>query len=162
MSLNEFWDWLQNTDLAFQIGATWWFPLIESIHVIAIAMVLGSILMVDLRLLGITARSYAANQISRELTRWTWSGFALAVITGLAMFITRPAAYASNPAFQAKLILLALAGVNVALLHRGVLYKIENWDAHDEIPQPARVSAFMSLMIWVGVALAGRWTGHLQ
>ena len=162
MSMEQFWDWLQNTDLAFQIGATWWFPLIESIHVIAIALVLGSILMVDLRLLGLSARRYRISRISSELTRWTWFGFVVAAITGTGMFITRPAAYADNPAFQAKMILLALAGINVAALHAGVMRYIDSWEDQNLVPNAAKISAAASMLIWVGVTLAGRWTGHLQ
>lgn len=162
MSLEAFWDWLQNTDLAFQIGATWWFPLIESIHVVAIAMVLGSILMVDLRLLGFSARIYGVQRFSRELTYWTWSGFAVAAVTGLGMFITRPVAYAANPAFQAKLVLLALTGINLAVLQAGPLRSIKSWEANEAIPNSARIGGAVSLFLWAGVALAGRWTGHLQ
>ncbi len=162
MSIEQFWDWLQNTDLAFEIGATWLFPLIESIHVLAVVMVLGSILMVDLRLLGLTARIYSISSFSRELTRWTWAGFAVAALTGLGMFITRPGAYADNPAFQAKLCLLLLAGLNVAFLHKGAMRRITDWDDKDSVPAAVKISAAASLLIWIGVTLAGRWTGHLQ
>ncbi|HIG42674.1 MAG: DUF6644 family protein [bacterium] len=162
MSIEQFWDWLQNTDLAFEIGATWLFPLIESIHVLAVAMVIGSILMVDLRLLGLTARIYGIGRFSRELTHWTWAGFVVAALTGLGMFITRPAAYADNPAFQAKLCLLLLAGLNVAFLHRGAMRHITDWDDENSVPGSVRMSAVASLLIWIGVTLAGRWTGHLQ
>jgi|TARA_Y100000310_G_scaffold314204_1_gene363353 hypothetical protein len=162
MSLEAFWDWLQNTDLALEIGATWWFPLIESIHVVAIAMVLGSILMVDLRLLGFSAGVYRMSRFQRELTRWTWSGFVVAVFTGLGMFITRPAAYAANPAFQVKLLLLALAGINVAAIHAGAMRSIAKWEGAKVTPISVRIAAAASLFLWAGVALAGRWTGHLQ
>ncbi len=162
MSLDPFWDWLANTDLAFAIGATWWFPLLESIHVIAIALVVGSILMVDLRLLGVAARCYAMRRISRELTPWAWAGFAVATITGVGMFITRPAAYAANPAFQAKLVLLALAGINVAALHNLAMRDVDRWDADAATPRTAKLAGAVSLVIWAGVILAGRWTGHLN
>jgi hypothetical protein len=162
MSLEQFWDWLANTDLAFEIGATWVFPLIESIHVVAVAGVLGSIMVVDLRLLGLSARNYSIRSISRELTRWTWCAFMLAAVTGLGMFITRPGVYADNPAFQAKLFLLILAGVNVAVLHTGAMRNIASWDNDNPAPIPAKMSAAASLVIWIGVTLAGRWTGHLQ
>ncbi|MCZ6656433.1 MAG: hypothetical protein O7C67_03995 [Gammaproteobacteria bacterium] len=162
MSLDPFWDWLANTDLAFAIGATWWFPLLESIHVIAIALVVGSILMVDLRLLGVAARSYAMRRISRELTPWAWAGFAVATITGAGMFMTRPAAYAANPAFQTKLVLLALAGINVAALHNLAMRDIDRWDTDAATPRTAKFAGAVSLVIWAGVILAGRWTGHLN
>ena len=162
MSLDPFWDWLANTDLAFEIGATWWFPLLESIHVIAIALVVGSILTVDLRLLGVAARSYAMRRISRELTPWAWAGFAVATITGTGMFITRPAHYAANPAFQAKLVLLILAGINVAMLHTRAMRDVDRWDTHPVTPSTAKLAGAASLVIWVGVIVAGRWTGHLN
>ncbi len=162
MSLDPFWDWLANTDLAFAIGATWWFPLLESIHVIALALVVGSILTVDLRLLGVAARSYAMRRISRELMLWAWAGFAVATITGAGMFITRPAAYAANPAFQTKLVLLALAGINVAALHNLAMRDIDRWDADAATPRIAKLAGAVSLAIWAGVILAGRWTGHLN
>lgn len=162
MSLEAFWDWLANTDLAFEIGATWWFPLLESIHVVAIVLVVGSILTVDLRLLGFAARAYPVSRVSRELTPWAWAGFAVATVTGTGMFITRPAAYAANPAFQAKLILLLLAGVNVAALHTRVMRDVDRWDTAPATPTNAKLAGTVSLVIWVGVILAGRWTGHLN
>lgn len=162
MALDEFWDWLQNTDLAFEIGATWWFPLLESIHVIALALVVGSIVMVDLRLIGITARSYALTRISRELIPWAWIGFIVATITGTGMFISRPGAYAANPAFQTKLVLLVLAGVNVAAFHTRVMRSVERWDTGAVTPGGAKLAGVVSLTLWVGVVLAGRWTGHLN
>lgn len=158
--IEPFWDWLQNTDLAFEIGATWWFPLLESIHVVAMATVLGAILAADLRLLGFNARGYAAIPFVRQLTPWAWGGFSVAAITGVGMFITRPSAYAANPAFQAKLLLLALAGLNVLVLHRGAMRRIDAWG--DKNPGAARAAGALSICLWMGVVLAGRWTGHLQ
>jgi hypothetical protein len=64
MSLTELWSWLENTSLAMRIGESWWFPLLESIHVVAITFVIGSLLMVDLRLIGIAARDYGVSRMS--------------------------------------------------------------------------------------------------
>ncbi len=158
--IEPFWDWLQNTDLAFAIGATWWFPFIESLHVVGVALVLGAILAADLRLLGVNARGYATLAFVRELTPWAWGGFVLAAVTGAGMFITRPSTYAANPAFQVKLLLLALAGLNVLVLHRGVMRRIDAWGENN--PYGARAAGALSICLWIGVALAGRWTGHLQ
>ena len=162
MTLNEFWDWLQNTDLAFEIGATWWFPLLESIHVIALALVVGSIVMVDLRMIGIAARAYPLTSLTRELVPWACVGFVVALVTGTGMFISRPGAYAANPAFQTKLVLLVLAGINVAVFHNKVARSVEHWDTDAVTPGSAKVAGVVSLLLWVGVVLAGRWTGHLN
>ena len=159
-SINQFWGWLANTELSFQIGATFWFPLIESIHVVGVGLVLGSILMVDLRLLGLAAKTYSIPIILRETILWSWLGFFLAVITGLGMFITRPDHYANNPAFQIKLFLLFLIGTNVLVVHRSLR---PTQDTNERLlPFRVRFGAVLSLVLWVGVVLAGRWTGHLN
>ena len=159
--MTEFWDWLQDTELAFQIGATWWFPLIESIHVVAMVVLIGSILMADLRLLGVTARQYAPAPMSSELTHWAWGGFALAVVTGAALFISRPGAYAANPAFQIKLALLICAGVNVFLLRRHVRINSNSGKISEPLSTRVKVAGGLSLTLWIGIIVAGRWVGHL-
>jgi hypothetical protein len=161
MTLTHFWSWLEETSLAQRIGESWWFPLLESIHVIAIAMVIGSILMVDLRLVGVAARSYAVSRMSKELVPWTWFAFAISVVTGVGLFITRAAHYADNIAFRAKFALLILAGINMALLHFGVFRTVNAWDTSTP-PSTAKASAALSLLLWSGVVLAGRWVGHLS
>jgi len=144
-----------------RIGESWWFPLLESIHVVAIALVIGSILMVDLRVVGIAARGYTVSRLSKELVPWTWVAFGLSVITGMGLFITRADHYIANPAFQIKLLLLALAGMNMALFHFSVFRSVANWDA-STTPSSAKASAALSLFLWAGVVLAGRWVGHLS
>lgn len=162
MSLDELWDWIQNTELSFQIGATYWFPLLESIHVLGVVFLVGSILMVDLRLVGLAARNHAFSIMHRELTRWTWPAFAIAVITGVGLFISRPGAYAENPAFQVKFALLLLAGANLAVFRRYTFTTVGAWDGSPTSPQPARFAGLCSLLLWGGVILAGRWVGHIM
>ncbi|MBT8146885.1 MAG: hypothetical protein KJN90_08525 [Gammaproteobacteria bacterium] len=156
---------VENWGLSQIIAATNWFPLIETVHVIAVTLVLGSILWVDLRLLGLAARQYPFSVLERELIPWTWGAFVVATITGIAMFITRAASHMENPAFQWKLFLLALAGINMLIFQRRVYrpnkMATESWD-HTEVP-PGKIRIFgaASLVIWSGVMLAGRWIGHI-
>jgi hypothetical protein len=159
--LAEFWSWLETLPLAMRIGETWWFPLLESLHVVAVVLVVGSILMVDLRLLGVAARTYAVSRLSSDLVPWTWGAFAVAAITGLGLFMTRASHYVGNTAFQFKIALLLLAGVNTWVLHKGVFKSVAQWD-QSATPALARVAAIVSLLSWIGVVLAGRWTGHLS
>jgi hypothetical protein len=161
MSLTDIWSALENSSLAQRIGESWWFPLLESIHVVAIALVVGALLMVDLRLLNLAARNYTVTRMSKELLPWTWVAFVIAVVTGFGLFMTRANHYMENPAFQAKLALLALAGVNMAVFHFGANRGIAAWDG-GKAPAAARISAGLSLLLWAGVILAGRWTGHLS
>ncbi len=155
------WLAMENWPLSQAIAATNWFPLLESIHVIAITLVLGSILWVDLRLLGFAARQLPLNILNRQLIPWTWGAFVVAVITGVGMFITRASAHVDNPAFRWKFVLLALAGINMAYFHYRVYRQIDHRAALAELPAPAKIAGGLSLFFWSGVMLAGRWIGHI-
>jgi hypothetical protein len=161
MTLTEFWSTLESSSLALRIGESWWFPLLESIHVVAITFVVGSLLMVDLRLLSAAARQYPVSVMSKELLPWTWFAFVLSVATGIGLFITRAQHYMENPAFQIKLVLLALAGINMAVFHFGVFRRVALWDRHST-PLGAKIAASLSLAVWAGAVLTGRWVGHLS
>ena len=128
---------------------------------LAIGFVVGSILMVDLRLLGLAAAAYAASRVTRELVPWTWGAFVVAVITGTGMFMTRATAYVENPAFQIKLVLLLLACANMALFQLRTFRDVALWDVGTLPPPAARAAGAVSLALWAGVVLAGRWTGHI-
>ena len=160
MPFAEFWMWLEGLPLAEHIGFTWWFPFLESIHVLAVGFLVGSILMVDLRLLGLAALSCPASRMTRELLPWTWAAFCLAIVTGFSLFMTRASVYIENPAFQTKLMLLFLAGAKMALFQFWTFRDIEDWDEAAVTPVAARVAGATSLLLWAGVVLAGRWIGH--
>lgn len=156
-----FWIDIENWPISWEIGGTAWFPFLESVHVIAAAMVVGSILFVDLRLLGLAANRYPITTLSKELVPWAWFAFVVATITGLGMFITRAASHVVNPAFQWKLGLLVLAGINMVYFHKRVYADIEKWDTGTSIPTPVKIIGSLSLLLWSGVMLAGRWVGHI-
>jgi hypothetical protein len=147
--LDALWQTIESSELAFVIGASAWFPLLESLHVLGLALFLGSLLMLDLRLAGLVARDQDPAGLAAGMMAWIWIGFALAVLTGVGMFVSRPSAYAANAAFQIKLALLLAAGAN--LLGYRVLGVL-----------PRRLAGSLSLMLWGGIVLAGRWTGHLM
>lgn len=155
------WQWLQDHPVSQHIGFTWWFPLLESIHVIGIGLVIGTILTVDLRLLGLAALRYPVSQITGRLLPWTWAAFVVAAVTGWGMFVTRAPAYVENPAFQIKFLLLPLACVNMAVFHLRTFRGVAEWDTADRMPPAARLAGGASLLLWAGIVLAGRWTGHL-
>ena len=162
MTLTDFLSTLENSDLAVHIAETWWFPLIESIHVVGIVMTVGAILMVDLRLLGVAAIRYPASRISGELTRWTWGAFLLSLLTGFALFMTRANHYFENTAFRYKILLLVVAGINMAIFQFGVARRMNVWDSASVPPIAAKIAAAISLLAWSAVMLAGRWIGHLS
>lgn len=152
---------IETWPLAAHIGETWWFPLLESIHVLTGTFLVGSILMVDLRLLGLAGRHYLVTRLTQEIVPWTLGACAISVVCGLGLFITRASHYASNPAFLAKIVLLALAGVNMAAYHL-VSARAFDSDAPPATTPASRLAGAASMALWAGVLLAGRWTGHLN
>jgi hypothetical protein len=155
------WIDVENWPISWEIGGTSWFPFLESIHVIAATFVVGSILMVDLRLMGLAAVRYKISTLSKELLPWTWGAFVVAIITGLGMFITRAASHVVNPAFQWKVVLLLLAGINMAYFHFQMYKNIARWDTETVTPTQLKMIGSLSLFLWAGVMLAGRWVGHI-
>ena len=162
MSLSALWTWLENLPVALRIGESWWFPLLESLHVVGVTLVFGSLLMVDLRLIGVAARTYTISRMSKELVPWTWAAFVVSLITGFGLFVTRAEHYAGNPAFQLKMLALLLAGINMLVFHFGTLRDVTAWDASATPPGRARAAGALSLLLWIAVMLAGRWVGHLN
>jgi hypothetical protein len=156
-----FWIDIENWPLSWEIGGTSWFPLLESIHVIAAALVVGAIATIDLRLLGVGAVRYPLSTLSREILPWVWGAFTIASITGLGMFITRAASHVINPAFQWKIFLLALAGANMLHLHRNLSNELQTDDTSSKPHLRLRLAGLSSLLLWCGVMLAGRWIGHI-
>lgn len=162
MGLAALWAWLEALPLAEQIGATWWFPLLESVHVVSSTFIVGSILMVDLRLLGLAAMRHPVSRIVREVIPWTYAASGVSVATGIGMFITRASHYAGNAAFQIKMALLVLAAINMAVFHLVSARGIAEWDASAAPSPAARFAGACSLLLWAGVMLSGRWIGHLS
>ena len=132
------------------------FPLIETVHVLAISLIAGTILTVDLRVGGLIFRDQPLARITRTLLPYTWYGFALMVITGLPLFAAEAAKLYGNPAFRVKLLLLSLAGFNALLFHRTVGRRMSLWDALALPPWQARAFAAGSILLWSGVIVSGR------
>jgi uncharacterized membrane protein len=160
---HEFWLSLEYLPLAEQIGATWWFPLINSLHVLAISFMLGALLMLDLRIAGLAANRYSIEDLSKDFLPWIWISFVIACLTGTGLFITRASAHVLNPAFQWKMLLMALAALNMLVFHWRSLQYRRSKSHSDGVKVPAflKWSGMLSLLIWAGVMLAGRWVGHI-
>ena len=158
----DLWMWLENLPIALRIGESWWFPFLESIHVLSSTFLVGSILMLDLRLLGLAGQRHAVSRIIHEVVPWTSGAFAFSALSGLGMFITQANRYAGNPAFQVKVVLLILAGINMALFHQRSVRSLSYWDTAAATSTAARFAGIGSLLLWIGIMLAGRWIGHLS
>ncbi len=135
------------------------FPLIECVHVLAICTVVGTISIVDLRLLGLASRDRPVSEFSRSVLRCTWIAFGLAAVTGSLLFSAKALAYSGNFYFEVKLALLTLAGLNMAAFHAWSGRRIGEWGACAIPPLSARIAAGLSLLLWIGIVGCGRWIG---
>jgi hypothetical protein len=135
------------------------FPWIESVHVLAITAVVGTILIVDFRLIGLASRGRNIREMVAEITPYTWSAFLVAACTGAVLFSSNAVKYAGNAPFLIKMVLLALAGVNVAVFHLLVYRDAELWEHLASPPWKVRIAGGLSVVIWVSIVGFGRWIG---
>lgn len=160
--IREFCEWLEKTALGVDIAeSAWLFPIFESVHVIAIALVVGSIAVVDLRLLGLASKDRSVSQLSAEMIPFTWSAFAVAALTGFLLFASNATGYLDNILFRIKLLLLVLAGLNMGLFHFMTYRSVAQWDQGSIIPAGAKLAGGLSLATWISIIVVGRWVGFL-
>ena len=160
MTLQTLWDSLEASPVGdFVASSAWAFPTIESVHVIALVTVVGTVTIMDLRLLGLASGSWKVTQLSHDTLRWTWIGFLLAAITGTLLFVSKAHIYAREPWFIGKLALIALAGVNMAVFHALTWKSVTEWDSARPAPTAAKVAGALSLACWVLAVFFGRWIG---
>ena len=160
MILEGLWQALETSSVGvFVAESAWAFPTIESLHVIALVLVVGTIAIMDLRLLGAASRDWAVTLVSRDTLPFTWGAFVLAAITGSLMFVSKATTYIANPYFQLKMLALALAGINMAILHVTTWKTVGHWDQGTAVPTAAKVAATLSLIFWVLVVFFGRVIG---
>ena len=151
--------WIAGSALATALkGSATLYLFVNAAHILSIGMLFGAILALDLRLLGL-ARAVPLAAVAPYLSRIAATGLALAIATGLCLFSVRPAEYAANPAFLAKLGLIALGLVNIAAVHCGSGWKTV---LEGGAPGPMlRLGASASLLVWIAAVVAGRWIGFL-
>lgn len=146
-------EWMRNHVLAM--------PLVEAAHVLCIAVVFGTILVVDLRLLGLLDRQRALTRVADEMLRLTWIAFIGAVLTGALYFAANAGTYWFNTAFRFKMLGILLAGLNMAVF-QFVTYKgVAAWDRAAP-PRAARIAGGLSLLLWTTVVVLGRVIGFTK
>jgi hypothetical protein len=152
--------WLQETGPATGIrDSLLLFPLLEAVHVIGLALVFGTIAIIDLRLLGVASSGRSFNRMASDIMPWTWAAFAVTALTGALMFITNATVYFQNAYFRAKMLLLLGAAVNVLVFELTARRTIRQWDRAPAAPPVGKAVATASLVIWVAVIVAGRMIG---
>jgi len=133
----------------------WLYPIVEIVHLTGIALLVGSIAMLDLRLLGFS-NSVPVRRLAAHILPWTAASFMLIVPSGLAMFVAHAGDFIASPVFVLKICLIFAAGVNAAVFHAGAFRGASDWDVNRAPPAAARIAAALSLALWVSVIACGR------
>ena len=146
----EFFRWLVNSPWSHVLNSyEWVFPVVQSVHFIGFALSIGTIAIVDLRLLGVGMRHQSPAGLAADLDPWTRLGIAVMLVTGFLMFSTDAVAYHFNPSFQFKMVCLALALV--------VHFTLRKWAVRADVPPIAgKAAALTSLALWTLVVAGGR------
>lgn len=162
MTADTLWQWLAETPVAaFVREAAWAYPLLETIHLVGLALVVGPILAFDLRLLG-WHRDIAVDRLAAHLLPLVLTGIAANVASGALLFASDAVEFAANPALQAKLALIVVAILNAAWFQRRVFPAHQAWRVGQDAPSAARLAAVASIALWLMVLTAGRMIAYIK
>ncbi len=138
----------------------WLYPVVEIVHIIGFVTLVGGIIVLDLRLLGLS-KALPVRMLARHVLPWSIGALLLIVPSGLLMFIAHAGDLVGNTAFIIKMVLLMCAGANAAAFHTGVFRRVDAWNSGAVVPAAAKLHALVSLLIWAGVLACGRLLAYL-
>jgi hypothetical protein len=161
MELEERWAWLESSALGVAVrDSVWLYPAIETLHILGLALLFGSIVLLDLRLLG-ASPSISIGALARHALPLTYLAFAVQVTTGFLLFASDASAIALNPAFRVKLVLIAFAVLNAIAFNFGPFRVSRTVSASEPSSAGVRVFAAASILLWVGVVICGRLIAYV-
>ena len=161
MSLLTVCQWLEKTEWSIALHESLWvYPIVESVHVLTLCLFVGTAVMLDLRLLGVTMRRVPVSEVAGRLLPWMAAGFAIMVISGGLLFYAVPVRNYLNIFFRLKAAMLLLAGLNAWVFHSTVYRRVAEWDSSPVPPRGARIAASLSLTLWAGIVVAGRMIAY--
>jgi len=159
--MHGFLEWLAATPWSVALRESIWvWPLVESTHVLTLALFVGTAIINDLRLMGVGFDGVPVAEVTGRLLRWTRGAFALMVTTGLLLFYSNPATYYHNIFFRIKLLLLVVAGLNIWLFHGRIHRRVSEWQHWPKPPRAARLAGAISLIAWAGIVVSGRLVAY--
>jgi hypothetical protein len=155
-SLLPLFNWADASWLSHEIRrSTWQFAVFEMIHLLGLTMVLGSLMVLDLRLFGVGMRRLRAAELARDLSAWMLSGLAVVLLSGVLLFFGEPMKLYASPWFHVKMALLAAAILFQFTIFRSIASR------RGGSPILNKIGGTVSLILWFGVGLAGRGIGFL-
>ncbi|HEX5108792.1 MAG TPA: DUF6644 family protein [Vicinamibacterales bacterium] len=157
----HFCQWLGNTPFSTAIRESiWWYPIIESVHVLGLCLFVGLLLLWDLRLLGVTLRGVAVSEVWARLIPWISLGAVIMVMSGILLFVSDPVRFYGNVFFRIKAFGLFLALLNALAFHFGIERRLVDWDTAPETPRAAKLAGGFSIALWAIVVMTGRLVAY--
>ena len=148
---SSFFIWCEKMPLGHYVrGATWVFAIIETVHIMALAVLLGTMVVIDLRLMGLGMKRQPATELSEILSPWFWTAFVTMIVTGVCLFSSEAVRLSTSTPFAFKMIFLFLAIAVHLTIHRKAIAN------GAEGGMVGKAAACLSLVCWFGIALAGR------
>ena len=156
MSLLPFFTWCEKSAVGETIrNSQWLFPVIESVHLLALVLIGGAVLVVDMRLFGLGLRRQPVAQLARDTQPWLIGGLMVMVTTGILLFLSEATKCYYSSAFAVKMTSLLLAVIFTFTVRR----KVALADEYRVSSLSSRLVAVVSVALWSGVGMAGRWIG---
>ena len=145
------WEALEQSGWVKTFGSTgWMYASVAVIHYLTMFWFIGSIAIVDLRVMGVAAKKRSVTELADQLFPWAWTGMALAIVSGFFMFTTAAGDWAPDPVFHVKLAMIIASIVFAIIVQKGV----PKWAAAPEIPTSAKIIALISLLLWIATILS--------
>ncbi len=135
-------------------------PMVQTVHILGVSAVMGSIVLIDLKILGLALRRQHLSELVRRVMPWMWSALPAIALSGLVFVFARPQRYADNRVFGLKFMMLAGAVVLAIVFQRLMRKDREFWERSGAHRWAARAIAACSLILWLGVVMAGRWIAY--
>jgi uncharacterized membrane protein len=163
MSLHSFSDWLASTPLSLLIQNTSWvIPTVQSVHILAIAASVSSILLLDLRVFGVFGRGMSLAAVAQRFVPWVWYSLLALLVSGTILIIGEPGRSLTNPAFQAKIVMIIAVIILTLLLARPLRANEGYWEQSQGRRAAAVAIAAVSLILWSLIVFAGRWIAYVS
>jgi hypothetical protein len=156
----ELFRWLEHTPIAHAIRDwRWAYPALETGHYIGLSLLVGGIMLIDLRVLGFAPKLQMKSMIG--LLPFVWVGFLINVTTGSLLFIYGAVNFGTNAAFWVKMTCLVIAGLNALAFDLSVKRYSYDWVAAERPPPLVKIFATLSFALWLCVVTAGRWLAYI-
>jgi hypothetical protein len=162
-AIAAFCDWLSNTPASLLIQTvSWIIPLVQSVHIMAVTIVVGSVLMVDMKLLGVVGRGTAISASTRRYLPWIWVALVVLFITGSILTTAEPRRELINNVFRLKMALIVIACAVTGAFQLAVSRNAAAWGEAPSKQWSARLLAIGTLAIWIAIIMCGRWIAYVE